>query len=119
MESSSSNKFQAFRYLVVLSALLVAALMFAASASAGSSTGGKGDAGEPAHHSPTPTATPVVCTLQFADVPMTTTFYTSVECLACRGVVGGYACGSEGEPCNANNDPYYRPNLPVTSRPGC
>jgi hypothetical protein len=111
---SSSNKYLALRYVVALVAIFLAALVVASSASAGSQSAGKGDAGEPAHNSPTPTATPVMCTIQFADVPADNSFYSSVLCLACRGVVRGYPCGGEGEPCNENNDPYYRPNLPVT-----
>ena len=59
--------------------------------------------------SPCPT-----CTIEFADVPPTNTFYPFVRCLACQGIVSGYPCGSPGEPCNANNDPYYRPNNHVT-----
>jgi hypothetical protein len=66
---------------------------------------------------PTATATitpPSACTLTFADVPVTNTFYPFVRCLACQGIVSGYPCGSEGEPCNSNDDPYYRPNNPLT-----
>jgi hypothetical protein len=63
---------------------------------------------------PTSTSTPGTCTLQFADVPVTNTFYPFVRCLACRGIVSGYPCGGPGEPCNATNDPYFRPNAYVT-----
>ncbi|HET9495365.1 MAG TPA: S-layer homology domain-containing protein [Chloroflexia bacterium] len=59
--------------------------------------------------SPCPT-----CTVHFADVPPTNTFYPFVRCLACQGIVSGYPCGGEGEPCNANNDPYFRPNAHIT-----
>lgn len=52
---------------------------------------------------------------QFQDVPSSTPFYVWVERLASRGVMGGYACGSPGEPCVApTNRPYFRPNLDVT-----
>jgi hypothetical protein len=61
----------------------------------------------------TPTGTPV-CTLQFTDVPLDNTFYPFVRCLACRGIVQGYPCGGAGEPCDPGNDPYFRPNNPVT-----
>jgi hypothetical protein len=47
-------------------------------------------------------------------VPVTNTFYPFVRCLACQGIVSGYPCGGEGEPCNANEDPYFRPNNYVT-----
>jgi glucose/arabinose dehydrogenase len=56
-----------------------------------------------------PTATPQACTLQFADVLLDSTFYPFIHCLACKGYLGGYACGGVGEPCNPANDPYFRP----------
>ncbi|HET9495368.1 MAG TPA: S8 family serine peptidase [Chloroflexia bacterium] len=61
-----------------------------------------------------PTATPTACTLTFADVPPTNTFYPFVRCLACQGIISGYPCGGAGEPCNTNDDPYFRPNAYVT-----
>ncbi len=63
--------------------------------------------------SPTRTATPqpTTCPVQFVDVPVGSTFYDYVRCLACRGIVGGYPCGGPGEPCPGN---YYRPNNNVT-----
>jgi hypothetical protein len=42
------------------------------------------------------------------------TFYTFVRCLACRGIASGYPCGGPGEPCNENNDSYYRPSANIT-----
>ena len=48
----------------------------------------------------TPTAT--ACTIQFTDVPVGHTFYDSVRCLACRGIVSGYSDGT------------FRPNNQVT-----
>ena len=42
------------------------------------------------------------------------TFYPFIECLACRGIINGYPCGGPGEPCNGNNDPYFRPGNNVT-----
>jgi N-acetylneuraminic acid mutarotase len=62
----------------------------------------------------TATSTPTACTLSFEDVPVTNTFYPFVRCLACKGIINGYPCGGEFEPCNANEDPYFRPNNPVT-----
>jgi hypothetical protein len=47
-------------------------------------------------------------------VPVTNTFYPFVQCLACRGIINGYPCGGEFEPCNQDQDPYFRPNNPVT-----
>lgn len=58
---------------------------------------------------PTQTATPTACTIQFEDVPSGSTFYAYVQCLACGHILGGYPCGGVGEPCNGNNDPYFRP----------
>jgi hypothetical protein len=57
----------------------------------------------------TPTSTP--CALVFNDVPPGSTFYATIHCLACRGIVGGYPCGGPGEPCPGA---YYRPNNNVT-----
>src|SRR4029453_8882613 len=72
----------------------------------------------PSPASPSPTNLPVVtltaCALQFEDVPPSHTFYPFVRCLACRGIINGYPCGSPGEPCNGNNDPYFRPGNNVT-----
>jgi hypothetical protein len=42
------------------------------------------------------------------------TFYGFVRCLACRHIVSGYPCGGAGEPCNDDDDPYYRPGANVT-----
>ncbi len=56
-----------------------------------------------------PTAT--ACPIQFVDVPPGSTFYDAIRCLACRGIVGGYACGGPGEPCPGA---YFRPNNNVT-----
>ncbi|HST04250.1 MAG TPA: S-layer homology domain-containing protein [Chloroflexia bacterium] len=62
----------------------------------------------------TPTVTPIACTLQFEDVPVGSTFYTYIHCLACQGFISGYPCGGAGEPCNPDNDPYFRPANNVT-----
>jgi S-layer homology domain len=64
-----------------------------------------------------PTATPTLpaaCTIQFSDVPQGSTFYPYVRCMACQGIINGYPCGGVGEPCNGNNDPYFRPGNDVT-----
>lgn len=45
---------------------------------------------------------PETCTVQFSDLPSANTFYSSVRCLACAGVVSGYA------------DNTFRPNAPIT-----
>ncbi|HET6262004.1 MAG TPA: S-layer homology domain-containing protein [Chloroflexia bacterium] len=47
----------------------------------------------------------------FQDVPPGSPFYPWIQRLASRGVMGGYGCGTAGEPCVApNNLPYFRPN---------
>jgi hypothetical protein len=50
----------------------------------------------------------------FEDVPPTNLFYQWVQRLASRGIMGGYPCGSDGEPCGSNNLPYFRPNNSAT-----
>lgn len=46
----------------------------------------------------TPTST--ACPLVFTDVPSDHTFYASIRCLACRGIINGYNTGCEtGNPC--------------------
>jgi hypothetical protein len=50
----------------------------------------------------------------FEDVPPDSTFYEWVEPLASAGLVSGYACGGEGEPCGPGARPYYRPGVSVT-----
>ena len=62
----------------------------------------------------TPTSTPGACTLSFEDVPVGSTFYPYIQCMACQGIINGYPCGGPGEPCNGNNDPYFRPGNNVT-----
>ena len=44
---------------------------------------------------------------------MDSEFYPFIRCLACRGVISGYQCGGPGEPCDGNNNPYFRPNSPI------
>ncbi len=66
-----------------------------------------------------PTSTPGVatatpCRLQYTDVPTDSTFYPFVRCLACRGIISGYECGGDGEPCDSESNPYFRPNAKIT-----
>jgi hypothetical protein len=61
-----------------------------------------------------PSSTLIACMLQYTDVPFDSTFYEFVRCLACQGIVSGYTCGGEGEPCNQNFNPYFRPNVNMT-----
>jgi hypothetical protein len=50
----------------------------------------------------------------FEDVPMSNTFFTWIQQLASRGIMGGYACGGTGEPCGEGNRPYFRPGNNAT-----
>jgi len=50
----------------------------------------------------TSTVTPTICPIEFVDVPVGHTFYGSIKCLACRGIVSGYSDGT------------FRPNNQVT-----
>ena len=44
----------------------------------------------------------------FEDVPQTNPFYEFIQRLARRGIMSGYPCGGGGEPCGAENRPYFR-----------
>ena len=50
----------------------------------------------------------------YADVPIHSTFWLYIEQLTALGVVGGYPCGGEGEPCDDQDRPYFRPYTNVT-----
>ncbi|MDQ6694227.1 MAG: family 43 glycosylhydrolase [Chloroflexota bacterium] len=73
-----------------------------------------------ATQSATSIVTSTACPIQFTDVPPSNTFYPYVRCLACRGIVTGYQCGGanpltgDPEPCDANHNPYFRYNNPIT-----
>jgi hypothetical protein len=44
--------------------------------------------------STTPQPTPTTCPIQFSDVPVGSTFYEFIRCLACRGIINGYPDGT-------------------------
>jgi S-layer homology domain len=50
----------------------------------------------------------------YTDVHNTDPFWQYIEQLSRRGVVGGYTCGSPGEPCDNLKRPYFRPGALVT-----
>lgn len=47
-------------------------------------------------------------------MPEGSTFYAYARCLACRGIISGYECGGPGEPCDQQNNPYFRPGNLIT-----
>jgi hypothetical protein len=51
---------------------------------------------------PTVTGTVTACAIQFTDLPLGSTFYTWIRCLACQGIINGYPDGT------------FRPNNSVT-----
>jgi hypothetical protein len=55
----------------------------------------------------------------FEDVPPNRAFYLYIERMVRRGIITGYPCGGLGEPCNANNDPYFRPGNTVSRGQVC
>ena len=59
--------------------------------------------------------TPPPDTNTFADVPPANPFFGVIEAAAHANIVSGYACGTvPGEPCDAQNRPYFRPFADVT-----
>ncbi|HKP53285.1 MAG TPA: S-layer homology domain-containing protein [Chloroflexia bacterium] len=52
--------------------------------------------------------------LYFTDVPEDNPFYLWIMQLTNLGVMSGYPCGGEGEPCDEANRPYFRPFTNVT-----
>src|SRR4029453_6524323 len=50
--------------------------------------------------------TPAQC---FADVPPANPFFETPNTCLMQGGFCGYRCGGPGEPCDADNRPYYRP----------
>jgi hypothetical protein len=45
----------------------------------------------------------------YGDVPLDHPFYTWIMRLTGLGVISGYPCGGEGEPCDGQERPYFRP----------
>ncbi len=50
----------------------------------------------------------------YEDVPPDSTFWVYIERLTLYQVMQGYPCGGPGEPCNSDNDPYFRPSSNAT-----
>ena len=59
---------------------------------------------------------PAPSTYTFTDVSVGSTFHRYVEALLANrpGVIGGYACGGPGEPCDGESRPYFRPSHGLT-----
>jgi len=51
---------------------------------------------------------------RFTDVNPNSTFHPYIHCMACRGIISGYACGAPGEPCGQGDLPYFRPDNQLT-----
>jgi uncharacterized delta-60 repeat protein len=71
----------------------------------------------PATHTASPQATATTTpgtAEQFSDVPASNPFYAYIACMASRDVISGYACGREGEPCDSDETPYFRPGNSMT-----
>ncbi len=69
-------------------------------------TGTSAQAGAAKAESPNVTCPAGQC---FTDVPSGSGFFDYVNNLYMDGIIGGYPCGGTGEPCDADNRPYYRP----------
>ncbi|MEA2574051.1 MAG: hypothetical protein QOH93_1349 [Chloroflexia bacterium] len=50
----------------------------------------------------------------YADVAPGSPFYNYIGRLSSRNVISGYPCGGVGEPCDAQNRPYFRSNTPAS-----
>jgi hypothetical protein len=51
---------------------------------------------------------------KYEDVPPSSPFYQWINRLSNQGVMGGYPCGGDGEPCQSGNRPYFRPGANAT-----
>jgi hypothetical protein len=54
---------------------------------------------------------PVYVVTPLADVPPDHLDYSDIQCILSQGMMSPYPCGGPGEPCNASNDPYFRPSV--------
>jgi hypothetical protein len=50
----------------------------------------------------------------YADVPTNSTFWLYIERLTTHGLMNGYPCGGENEPCDSQQRPYFRAGNNVT-----
>lgn len=50
----------------------------------------------------------------FQDIPPDSPFYIYIERVASRGIIAGYPCGGNAEPCGPDIKPYFRPNNNAT-----
>ncbi len=60
-----------------------------------------------------PVVTPAPPAYTFTDVPPGAPFFDVIETAAAAQIISGYDCGGPGEPCDAQNRPYFRPNALV------
>ncbi len=61
-----------------------------------------------------PITTPPASGYTFTDVQPGFPFFDVIETAAANNIVSGYNCGGPGEPCDAQNRPYFRPYNNVT-----
>jgi hypothetical protein len=80
----------------------------------GGSTSARAASGTYQYASSSPDATCPAGGQCFADVESSNGFYANINNLYMDDIIGGYACGGPGEPCDSENRPYYRPGNNVT-----
>ncbi len=97
-------------------AVLVAALMLATLISGGWAAGAAGSNGDMTGGATNPLSPAVTCPggQCFTDVPPSSPFFDYINNLYLDGIIGGYACGGAGEPCDDQNRAYYRPGANVS-----
>ncbi|MDQ5825682.1 MAG: hypothetical protein M3441_15930 [Chloroflexota bacterium] len=112
MSKNSRTSFSGARRTVVavLAALLIAVIASGTwNASASEPSGGTAQRNQPS--APEGACPGGQC---FADVPPANTFFQFVNSVSNAEIATGYTCGGPGEPCDAENRPYYRPGDAVT-----
>ena len=95
-----------------ISPALAVMMVWGLTGAAGARASGQG-ASESKEAGPAATCpgTPAQC---FADVLPSNPFYAFINRIYEQDLVTGYPCGGTGEPCDADNRPYYRPANSVT-----
>lgn len=93
-------------------ALLMIAILLGLSGPGPTSTAQADTGARPSSHAPdAPSCPGGQC---FTDVPPSSSFFDFANRLYQQEIMAGYACGGPGEPCDANNRPFFRPGSNVT-----